>query len=105
MIAPGLAVMTKYLHEQTALLPALDPDDLTIQQNIASILLAKERPEEALSVCAEILKHDSTRVPVLVITSAAYAMLGDMDESREAWARAYRLDPDHESIKQVLQRQ
>lgn len=30
VIAPGLAVMTRYLHEQTALLPALDPDDLLV---------------------------------------------------------------------------
>lgn len=28
IIAPGLAVMTKYLHEQTALLPELSPQDL-----------------------------------------------------------------------------
>ncbi|MGZ0707770.1 type III pantothenate kinase [Coraliomargarita sp. W4R53] len=28
IIAPGLAVMTKYLHEQTALLPELAPEDL-----------------------------------------------------------------------------
>jgi type III pantothenate kinase len=28
IIAPGLAVMTKYLHEQTALLPELSPEDL-----------------------------------------------------------------------------
>ena len=28
IIAPGLAVMTKYLHEQTALLPELKPEDL-----------------------------------------------------------------------------
>ncbi|MEM8867256.1 MAG: type III pantothenate kinase [Verrucomicrobiota bacterium] len=28
IIAPGLNVMTRYLHEQTALLPELDPDEL-----------------------------------------------------------------------------
>jgi type III pantothenate kinase len=28
IIAPGLEVMTRYLHEQTALLPQLDPEDL-----------------------------------------------------------------------------
>ena len=28
IIAPGLAVMTHYLHEQTALLPELKPEDL-----------------------------------------------------------------------------
>lgn len=30
IIAPGLAIMTRYLHEQTALLPALNPDELSL---------------------------------------------------------------------------
>ncbi len=30
IIAPGLAVMARYLHEQTALLPELNPDDLAL---------------------------------------------------------------------------
>ncbi|MGF1484297.1 MAG: type III pantothenate kinase [Opitutales bacterium] len=30
VIAPGLAIMTRYLHEQTALLPELDPDELAV---------------------------------------------------------------------------
>ncbi len=34
IIAPGLEVMTKYLHEQTALLPELNPDDLVISTGI-----------------------------------------------------------------------
>jgi type III pantothenate kinase len=34
IIAPGLAIMTRYLHEQTALLPALDPDDLLVSAGI-----------------------------------------------------------------------
>jgi type III pantothenate kinase len=34
IIAPGLAVMTRYLHEQTALLPELDPEQLVVSQGI-----------------------------------------------------------------------
>jgi len=36
VIAPGLALMTSYLHEQTALLPELDPNDLVVPANIGS---------------------------------------------------------------------
>jgi len=36
IIAPGLAVMTRYLHEQTALLPELDPNDLLVSTGIGS---------------------------------------------------------------------
>lgn len=34
IIAPGLSVMTRYLHEQTALLPELDPDSLIFSAGI-----------------------------------------------------------------------
>ncbi|MGA2052201.1 MAG: type III pantothenate kinase [Opitutales bacterium] len=34
IIAPGLNIMTRYLHEQTALLPALDPADLLVSAGI-----------------------------------------------------------------------
>lgn len=34
VIAPGIGVMTRYLHEQTALLPALDPADLMVSSGI-----------------------------------------------------------------------
>ncbi len=34
IIAPGLSVMTRYLHEQTALLPELDPDSLVFSAGI-----------------------------------------------------------------------
>jgi len=36
IIAPGLALMTRYLHEQTALLPALDPNDLLVSAGIGT---------------------------------------------------------------------
>ncbi len=34
VIAPGLAIMTRYLHEQTALLPELDPGDLETESGL-----------------------------------------------------------------------
>lgn len=34
IIAPGLEIMTRYLHEQTALLPKLNPEDLAISAGI-----------------------------------------------------------------------
>ncbi|MGF1447808.1 MAG: type III pantothenate kinase [Opitutales bacterium] len=34
VIAPGLAIMTRYLHEQTALLPELDPEELVVSGGI-----------------------------------------------------------------------
>ena len=34
IIAPGLEVMTRYLHDQTALLPKLDPNDLMVSSGI-----------------------------------------------------------------------
>ena len=39
VIAPGLAIMTRYLHEQTALLPALDPADLAVSSGIGKTTL------------------------------------------------------------------
>jgi type III pantothenate kinase len=39
VIAPGLGVMTRYLHEQTALLPALDPGDLLVSTGVGKSTL------------------------------------------------------------------
>ncbi len=36
IIAPGLGLMTRYLHEQTALLPALDPNELVVSTGIGT---------------------------------------------------------------------
>ena len=39
IIAPGLDLMTRYLHEQTALLPKLDPNDLMVSAGIGKSTL------------------------------------------------------------------
>lgn len=87
-------------HFQVAL--ALDPDNLTIKQNIASLSLARGEVDKALRLCEEIVRSDSLRVGSWVIMSAAHARKGNHAASAEAWARAMRIDPDHPSIRQVL---
>lgn len=37
IIAPGLEIMTRYLHEQTALLPALNPEELMLSENAEGV--------------------------------------------------------------------
>lgn len=37
IIAPGIGVMTRYLHEQTALLPALEPRDLLLAEDADAV--------------------------------------------------------------------
>ncbi len=46
IIAPGMGLMTRYLHEQTALLPELDPDDL-----VAGPVIGKSTREAMRSGC------------------------------------------------------
>lgn len=43
IIAPGIAVMTRYLHEQTALLPKLSEDDLVVSGGIGKSTLEAMR--------------------------------------------------------------
>jgi type III pantothenate kinase len=44
IIAPGLTLMSRYLHEQTALLPSLNPDDLLVSAGIG------KSTEEAMKI-------------------------------------------------------
>lgn len=82
---------------------ALTPNDLTIHQNIASILLAQGDPAATVEQCQWILERDSSRVAVWVIASVAYARLGRRDQSQTAWTRAVQLDPTHPSVQQAIQ--
>lgn len=43
LIAPGLEIMTRYLHEQTALLPALEPDELMAGNGVGKSTLEAMR--------------------------------------------------------------
>lgn len=81
---------------------ALDPSNLTVKQNIASLTLSRGDARKALELCSEILEEDSLRVGAWVIMSAAQARLGNQDASRVAWTRAVRIDPNHPTIQNAL---
>lgn len=82
IIAPGLGVMTRYLHERTALLPALDPDGLLGGPAIGKSTVDAMRAGCALGfagmigalldgVCAELRKQGLPEPAVIVTGGAA----------------------------------
>lgn len=82
IIAPGLGVMTRYLHERTALLPALDPADLLGGPAIGKSTVDAMRAGCALgfagmigalldAVTAELTKQGGQAPTVLVTGGAA----------------------------------
>lgn len=81
IIAPGLGVMTQYLHERTALLPALNPDSLLGAPAIGKSTIDAMRSGCALGfagmigalldgVSAELVKSGSV-APKVVVTGGA----------------------------------
>ena len=82
IIAPGLGVMTQYLHERTALLPALDPSALLGGPAIGKSTVDAMRSGCALGfagmigalldgVCAELVRQGSPMPKVIVTGGAA----------------------------------
>ena len=82
IIAPGLGVMTQYLHERTALLPALDPAALLGGPAIGKSTVDAMRAGCALGfagmigalldgVCAELVRQGSPMPKVIVTGGAA----------------------------------
>jgi len=82
IIAPGLGVMTKYLHERTALLPELDPSTLLGGPAIGKSTVDAMRAGCALGfagmigalldgVCAELVRGGSPAPSVIVTGGAA----------------------------------
>lgn len=85
IIAPGLGVMTRYLHERTALLPALDPADLLGGPAIGKSTVDAMRAGCALgfagmigalldAVTAELTKQGGP-APVVLVTGGAAVYL------------------------------
>ena len=82
IIAPGLGVMTRYLHERTALLPALDPASLLGGPAIGKSTIDAMRAGCALGfagmigalldgVCAELVRQGAPEPRVIVTGGAA----------------------------------
>lgn len=97
IIAPGIGVMTRYLHEQTALLPALDPADLMVSSGIGKSTVEAMKLGcavgfsgmiEALlrTVLAE-LEKTGVKNPTLIATGGVAGLLP------KAWTPLIRWEP------------
>ena len=95
IIAPGLGIMTRYLHEQTALLPALDTNDLLVSSGIGKSTLDAMRLGCAVgfagmidallsTVLAQLAKWD-TGQPTILATGGTAGVLPKSWEQRIHW--------------------
>ncbi len=95
IIAPGLSIMARYLHEQTALLPALDPNDLMVSSGIGKSTLDAMKLGCAVgfsgmidalleTVLAE-LKKQNVPAPTVVATGGTAGVLPRGRESQMRW--------------------
>lgn len=98
IIAPGLGIMTRYLHEQTALLPALDTGDLMVSSGIGKSTLDAMRLGCAVgfagmidallaTVLAQLEKWE-VRQPAILATGGTAGVLP------KSWAGRIHWDPN-----------
>lgn len=92
IIAPGLGVMTRYLHEQTALLPSLDPQDMIFSGGIGKSTVEAMKLGCAVGftgmiqallkrVLSELAKHGETIPTVIGTGGNAGQLLKELDYS------------------------
>ncbi|MBR5622910.1 MAG: type III pantothenate kinase [Opitutales bacterium] len=99
IIAPGIGVMTRYLHEQTALLPALKPQDLLLAEDdkaIGKSTLSAMRfgcavgfagmIDALLETVLEQLKKDGVPAPKILATGGCAGFLPRTWKDRIHWA-------------------
>jgi type III pantothenate kinase len=98
IIAPGLGIMTRYLHEQTALLPALDPADLLVSTSIGKSTLDAMRLGCAVGFSGMIAALLNTVLGELdawgVPDPAIFATGGPAGALPRVWRHRIRWEPD-----------
>lgn len=99
IIAPGLEIMTRYLHEQTALLPALDPRSLLLSESEDGIGKSTRSAmrlgcavgfagmiEKLLETVLSQLERWSVRDPKIIATGGCAGILPREWKNRIHWA-------------------
>lgn len=113
VIAPGIGVMTRYLHEQTALLPALDPADLMVSSGIGKSTVEAMKLGCAVgfsgmidallrTVLAE-LEKNGVRNPTLIATGGVAGILPKDWLSRIRWEPHVTLHGLEEAFRRGFQ--
>ncbi|NND73218.1 MAG: tetratricopeptide repeat protein [Rhodothermales bacterium] len=81
----------------------LRPGNLSLQNNIATLLLELGHPEQALSRYEQIIRADSTFGETWLNLAAYYSRLGDDVNAKRAWDKAVQYAPDHPVVKRALE--
>ncbi|MDR2429855.1 MAG: type III pantothenate kinase [Puniceicoccales bacterium] len=95
VIAPGLGIMTRYLHEQTAQLPVLDPADLMVSEGVGKSTLEAMRLGCAVGFAGMIdallgcvlaqMEKWGAPTPALIATGGTAGMLPRAWRHRMSW--------------------
>ena len=82
----------------------LRPNNLALQNNIATLLLQTGRTESALDMYQNIVKQDSTFGETWINLGAYYSRTGNTQQANEAWTKALRYAPDHPVVQSLKNR-
>lgn len=82
----------------------LDPGNLELQSNVATLALMNGEAQEAVMRYEEILKQDSTLAEVWLNLGIAYASTGERARARRAWHAVLEYSPQHPVAKKYLAR-
>lgn len=82
----------------------LDPTNLDIQNNVASIYLLQRDTLAAVQTYHHILQQDPSFAEVWVNLGVVYAISGEREKARRAWQAALQYEPEHEAAQAYLAR-
>lgn len=104
-LATALRRAGRYAESMDAYRAALTliPNNLAIQNNIASLHLTLGDTLEAMQGYIEVLRQDSTYVETWLNLAVLYRRVGRTEDSRMALRRAIRSNPDHPALRRYLE--
>ncbi len=78
---------------------SIRPENLALQNNVATLYLQQGDSTEALTRYRYILRRDSTFAETWLNLGLHYARTGRMEAAREAWKKAFTYGPDHPAVQ------
>lgn len=81
---------------------AIQPENLSVQHDLAKMMLAEGETEEAIQRFQAVLSVDETRVDAWLNLGLAFATTGDCEEARRSWETVLELRPGDATAKEYL---
>ena len=82
----------------------LEPNNLEFRNNIAVLHLLQHDTTSAIYTFERMVQVDSANVTSWFNLGSLYAMSNNMEQARQAWTTAARLDPQNEAVQRALSR-